>query len=266
MGKAGTILASLLAVLTTAGADGPPTGPADFRLQVASYGLQKDPVYTEEIVVREGRAYVFPSNSKEVTIIEPARGRLEILDVGRRIQAEVSFQSLDEALVKLKASLREAAEKLEKQGGRANEIEAKMARDLFEPKLATTRSSNSKRLRLANAAIEVDADGEPEPDAPRLAFVAVVLGSIAKLGAYRTPDDLPPFAELETIAAVTGDRRQRPTELAYLYRLAGPPRRFRRTYRLIPTLTDREVEAIARVDRLREAAPHVRYERYRLAR
>jgi hypothetical protein len=93
-----------------------------------------------------------------------------------------------------------------------------------------------------------------------------VLGSIAKLGAYRTPDDLPPFAELEAIAALTGERHQRPTELAYLYRLAGPPRKFRRTYRLIPTLTDREVEAIVRVDRLREVAPNVRYERYRLAR
>ena len=49
---------------------------------------------TEEIVIRQGRAYVFPSDSKEVIIIEPSRGRLEILDVGRRVQTEVSFRSL----------------------------------------------------------------------------------------------------------------------------------------------------------------------------
>ena len=266
MGKVLTILASLLAVLTTTGADGPTTVPDDFRLQVASFGLGKEPVYTEEIVVRDGRAYIFPSNTKEALIIEPARGRLELLDVGRRVQTEVSFRALDESVEKLRAGLREAAEKLEKKGGRANEIEAKMTRDLLEPKLAIDPVSKANRTRLTNAAIEIDADGEPEPDAPRLAMIATVLNSIAKLGAYRTPEDLPPFAELETIAALTGERRQRPTELAYLYRLAGPPKKFRRTYRLIPNLTDREMEAIARVDRLREVAPNVRYERYRPAR
>ncbi len=267
MGKSMTILAGLLAVLATTGADGPPTAvPGDFRLQVASYGLGKEPVYTEEIVVRSGRAYVLPSNSKEVVIIEPARGRLEILDVGRRIQAEVSFTALDASVAKLKASLREVAEGLERKGGRANEIEAKMARNLFEPNLAIGATSKPNRLRLTNPAVEIDAEGEPEPDAPRLSMIAAVLGSIARLGAFRTPQDLPPFAELEAIAALTGERRQRPTELVYLYRLAGPPRKFRRTYKLNPTLTDREVEAIARVDRLREVAPSVRYERYRPAR
>lgn len=226
MGKTGTIVASLLAVLTTAGADGPPTVPADFRLHIASYGLDKEPVYTEEVVVRKGRAYVFPSTSKEVVIIEPARGRLEILDVGRRIQSEVSFKALDESIAKLKVNLRETAEKLEKQGGRGNEVEAKMGRELLEPKLEISQPSKPNRLHLTNPAIEIDADGEAEPDAARLALVSAILESIAKLGAYRTPDDLPPFAELETIAILTGSRRQRPTELAYLYRLAGPPANF----------------------------------------
>jgi hypothetical protein len=267
MGKAWAMVAGLSVVFSLAapGADGPPAVPADFKIQVGLFSLRKEPVSTEEVLIREGRAYVFPSDSKEVVIIEHVRGQLDLLDVGRKIQTEVSFQALDESLVKIKATLREAAGRLEKQGGRGNVIEAKMTRDLFETGLAIAQDPNSRRVRLTNPAVEVDADGEPEADAPRLALVTATLSTVAKLGAFRVPNDLPPFIELEAIAALTGERRLRPTELTYLYRLAGPPRKFRRTYRLIPTLTDREIEAIAWVNRLREAVPSVRYERYRPA-
>jgi hypothetical protein len=265
MGKPWSMVAGLSVVFSLAapGADGPPAVPADFKIQVGSFSLRKEPVSTEEVLFHDGRAYVFPSDSKEVLIIEHGRGQLDLLDVGRTLQTEVSFQSLDESLVKIKATLRGEIDRLEKQGGRANVIEAKMTRDLFETGLATAHEPNSRRVRLTNSAVEVDADGEPESDRPRLALVAATLNAIAKLGAFRVPNDLPPFIELEAIAALTGERRLRPTELTYLYRLAGPPRKFRRTYRLIPSLTDREIEAIAWVNRLREAVPSVRYERYR---
>jgi hypothetical protein len=264
MGKIGLIAAGMVATLAMV--DGPPTAPSDFKIQVGEFALKKEPVTTSEVVVREGRAYVFPADSKEVIVIEPARKRVELVDVGRRVRAEVTFEMLDESLDKVKAGLRKAVETREKQGGRGNLLEARMTRDLFESKLVLTESPKGHRVRLTNPAIEVDADGEPELDAPRLAMVAVVLESIAKLGAFKVPGDLPPFAELEAIAALTGDRKLRPTELTYLYRLNGPPRKFRRTYRLVPTLTDREVEAIGRVEKLREVAPLLRYGQYRLDR
>ena len=268
MAKPRAIVAGLCALFTASSllAADPPTIPADFKLQVASYGLRKEPISTEEIVIREGRAYVFPSDSREVVIIDPPRGRLELLDVGRKVQAEVSFRSLDDSLEKIKATLREAAEGREIQGGRGNALEAKMTRDLFETRLAIAHDPKANRVRLTNPAVEVDAEGVPEADAPRLALMATMMGATAKLGAFRVPNDLPPFAELAAISALTDERRLRPTELTYLYRLAGPPRKFRRTYRLVPTLTDRDVEAIARVNRLREVVPSVRYERYRPSR
>ena len=267
MGKLGAIAAGLVACLgiSAARGDDPPSVPADFKIRVASFGLGREPVSTEEIVVRRGRAYVFPSDSREVVIIEPAGGRVDLLDVGRKVQAEVTFRALDESLAKVKVTMTEAAEAREKAGGRGNVLEARMTRDLIEGGLKLAEGPGPHQFRLANPAVEVDASGEPEVDAPRLAMVAVTLGTIARLGAYRVPNDLPPFAEVEAIAALTGGRRLRPTELSYLYRLAGPPKKFRRTYRLVPTLTEREVEAIARVDRLREVAPSLRYEKYRQA-
>jgi hypothetical protein len=261
------IAVGILGFLTIARADGPSTPiPADFKMQIASFGAAKEPVYTEEVVFRSGRIYVFPSNSKEVTIIEPGRSLVEILDVGRKVQTEIPFQKLDDGMVKIKASLRAASENLEKQGGRGKILESKMTRDLFETKLEITHDPKTNHIRLKNPTVEVDADGEPEVDAPRLAMVTSALVNVARLGAYRTPNDLPPFIELESIAALTGERKLRPTSITYLYRLAGPPQKMRRTYKLIPTLTDREVEAISRVDRLREVAPSLRYDQYRVDR
>jgi hypothetical protein len=268
MGKFAGIGAGMVVLLAMAGVRGdePAVVPADFKIQIGEFALKKEPVATQEIVVRQGRAYIFPSDSKEVAIIEPARKRVELVDVGRKIQAEVTFGSLDLSLEKIKESLRDAAEGREKLGGRGNSLEARMTRDLFETRLAINEAPKAHRLRLTNPAVEVVADGEPETDASRLAMVAVTLESIAKLGAFRTPNDLPPFAELEAISALTGQRKLVPTELTYLYRLAGPPRKFRRTYRIVPTLTDREVEATARVDRLRQVVPTVRWGQYRPAR
>ena len=263
MGKIGAVVTGLVAVLAGAGVDGPPVVPADFKIHVESFGLAKEPVFTEEIVVREGKAYLFPSNSKEVVIFEPAQARLEIVDVGRSVQTEVTFKALDLSLEKIKTTLREEVEKREKLGGKANVVEARMTRDLFETKLNVVQDPRLNRVRLTNPAVEVVADGESEADAPRLAMVATILNTVAKLGAFRSPTDLPPFVELEAIASLTGDRKLRPTELTYLYRLAGPPQKFHRTYRLVPKLTDREIEAIARINRLREVVPSVRYERYR---
>jgi hypothetical protein len=263
------IAVGLLACLAQARADGPPAKdpvPADFKVQVASFGVAKEPVYTEEVVIRSGKIYVFPSNVKEVTIIEPARGRLDLVDTGRKCQSEITFQTLDESMVKLKKSLLEAAENLEKQGGKAKIVEARMARDLFETKLDPTHDLKLNRVRLKNPAVEVDADGEPEADAARLSLVTSALVNIARLGAYRTPNDLPPFVELETLAALTGERKLRPTSITYLYRLAGPPQKMRRTYKLVPSLTDREIEAISRIDRFREVVPTLRYEQFRLDR
>ncbi len=261
------IAIGMTAFLATARGDGPPTPvPADFRLSVESFGAGQEPVYTDEIVVRSGRIYVISTLTKEVTIIEPSRSSLELLDIGRRVQTELSFEKLDEGMVKLKGSLLATVEKLEKQGGRGKMLEARMTRDLFETKLELTADPKLNRVKLKNPAVEVDAEGEPEADAARLAYVTSALVNIARLGAYRTPNDLPPFVELETIAALTGERTLRPVSITYLYRLAGPPQKLRRKYKLVPTLTAREVEAIKRVDQLRQVARSLRYDQYRFDR
>ncbi len=244
----------------------PPTpDPPEFKVLVGSFGIKPEPISTEEIVARQGRVYQFRSGTTEVVVIDPARKRVELVDLVGRVQTEVSFDRLDEAVAKVAAKLRAEIARREKTGARSDAVEAAMTRDLVEPKFRRLAGAKVARIRLSNATIEVDALGEPEPDPSRLSLLAITLESIARLGAFLTPDDLPPFAELNALAALKAERL-RPAEISYLYRLAGPPQKFRRTYRLVPELTVREREAIVRVDRVRESATMLRPERYRAPR
>jgi len=264
MARIRAVISGLALILGSARADGPASPvTADFKIQVDSFALKPEPVAREELVARQGRVYQFATGTTEVVMIDPARGRVELLDIKRKMQTEVDFARLDAGLAKVRITLDRTIRDREASGGRAGAVEAAMTRDLLDPKFRRLEDPAARRVRLTNPTIEIDADGEPDPDTLRLALVARSLESIAKLGAFRVPDDLPPFAELDAIAALAADRKLRPTSISYLYRLAGPPRRFRRTYRLVPTLTDREREAIARIDRLREIATVVRYEQYR---
>jgi hypothetical protein len=262
--RMGVVLVGLACLGSPAGAQGPPpAGTPDFKILVANFGVAREPIFTEELVAISGRVYQFASITREVVVIEPVRAQVGLLDIERKLQSEISFSELEGGLSRVRATLWREAERREKTGKRADAIEAQMTRDLAEPRFAATFEPQARRVRLTNPTIEVVGDGEPDPDAARLALVGQSLATVAKLGAFRTPNDLPPFAELDGVAALVVERKLRPTELTYLYRLAGPPRKFRRTYRLAPGLTDRDREAIRRVDRLREAAPVVRYEKYR---
>ncbi|WP_435010295.1 hypothetical protein P12x_001547 [Tundrisphaera lichenicola] len=251
-------------MVAPAWADGPPAGnPADFKLLVAGYGLAKDPVYTEELVAISGRIYLFASNSHEIYVIDPSKSKVDFLDLERRLQSSITYAQIEEGQGRVRKTLAGAIEQREKSGKRADQIEADMTRNLAEPRLKIIEEAGSGRLQLSNPSVEVIAKGDPEADPGRLDLISRCLTTIARLGAFLTPNDLPPFVEIETIAAMTGPRKLRPTEISYLYRLAGPPQKFRRTYRLVDSLTDRDREAIRRIERFRESAPIVRYEKYR---
>jgi hypothetical protein len=115
---------------------------------------------------------------------------------------------------------------------------------------------------LTNPTVTVDATGEPEPDQGRLTLIDAALTAHIRLASVRDPQAIPPFIRLDALHALTASHHLRPTELSFLYRLAGPPRRHRWTYRLIDTLTERELEAIKRVIRLRERTSYVPFNRY----
>lgn len=252
-------------------ADGPtkpasataPAVPRDFKLNIEMFGVRKAPVETAQVVVRRGVAYQFLSDlPEEVVVVDPANALVVLIDLQRRIQAEVSSRRLDANLGRMHRRLADRVDRLLKTGTRADRILGSIYRDLVDPEFKTSGDAASGKFRLANETVEVDATGEPEPDAARLAAIANALAAVAKLGALRDPDGLPPFTRLDALRQVAAVHRLRPTELNFLYRIPGPPQRLRWTYRLVPELTDREVEALSRIEHLRATARVVPYELY----
>ena len=195
-------------------------------------------------------------------IINPADRRVELLDLERRVQAEISFTKLDEKQTTLHRAIADAIRKQEDAGGRSNRLSAEMSRALNDPALTQTFDPATSHLQLTNSAVTVDATGATEPDTRRLTLIVTALDALIKLTAVRDPESIPPFIRLDTVHALIADHHLRPTELAFTYRLAGPPRKHRWTYRLVDTLTSRELEALNRVARLRTNTPFIPFERY----
>ncbi len=237
--------------------------PADFRLDVGLFTTGKTAEVTSQIVVRRGVAYQFVSDSPtEIQIVDVALERMVILDLKDKIQTEITSKHLDTHLGVTYQRISAVVATREKSEKRGDRLAAAMGKDLIDPKFKATFDDAKKSLRLSNATVEVDATGEPEPDQSRLAVIVNALAALTKLSAIREPDAIPPFPRLDALRALTVDHKLRPTEISFLYRLAGPPKRYRWTYRLTPSLTDREIEAIARVNRVRESAKFVSFEDY----
>jgi hypothetical protein len=230
---------------------------------IAFYGLRAEPITNAELFFRAGSAYYFASESpEEILIVNPADGRVHLLDLQRKLQAEIALARLDDKVATLHRTIAGTIRKQEEAGSRSNRISAEMSRALNDPDLAETYDPATLRLRLTNSAVTVDATGAAEPDLARLALIETALTSLFKLAAARDPEAIPPFIRLDTIRAMIAGHRLRPAELAFTYRLAGPPRKHRWTYGLVETLTPRETLALDHVAKLRAETSFTTFERY----
>ncbi len=237
-----------------------PAGPA-FRLTVQQYEAERQPVALGEIIVSRGKVFYLETGSKEVIILDPAASTVRFLDLKLGLASELPFRELDAGLAANVAQERKVIEAHARAKSRAERIDAEMRRDQVEPRFQPTFDDASHTLRMSNASVQVEARGEPEDDPARLAAIVGAVTTLAKLRAYREPDDLRHLVQLEAITTLVGGRKLRPAEFTYLFRLAGPPEKYRQTYQLVEvTAEDREGldQLEARFSQLRRVA----FERY----
>jgi hypothetical protein len=253
----------LLALVALAASSAPPDA-GDFKLKVAIYAVDEKPLETAQILVRQGRLYQFRNESKEAVIIDPRAEQIDLIDFAaeRKIRTSITFGRLDEAAAKLRQRLADAVDQREKAGDKADLVVARMTRNLIEPKLSAAFDATAHRLRLTGENAEVVATGVPEPDADRVERLATFLAVLAKLDWVRLPEDLPPFTRLEVLSDLMSKRQLRPSELSFIYRLAGPPRKLRWTYELVPALSRFDIEAISRIDTFKPRSTYVDFVRY----
>lgn len=259
----GLLVACLLATAAARGgeADAPP--PA-FKIDLDVYGAGPKPLTSAAIAVEGGVGYQFLDSLKqEVQVIDPARSAVRLLQLQKRTWTEVTSAEIEVAVERLRRSIAAAADRREKSGDRSDRVAASMSRDLIDPNLKTTFDAAAGRLTLSNPSVEVVALGRPPTAAERpfLAPTRHILASLARLSALRDPANLPPFARIAALDGLSA-RGLLPVEVSILYRLSGPPRRLRWTFRITPTLTDRERQAVDLVSKVRAAAQFVPYGRY----
>jgi hypothetical protein len=254
--------------LLLAARDAPPPGqdapPADFKLVMEFATVGDEETESAELIVHEGRAVQHAGHSMEMVLIDPAHKRVELLDLDRRVQARVSFERLDKHLADLKKALLDKAAALDKEGGKPKQVTATATRRLVEPSLreTVTKDAEGGRVRLTNPVVEVDAAGATESDAKRLDLIGELLLASIKLGSLRHPRNIPPYSRLEATSAVVRRHALRPTEMSFLYRIAGKPVKYRWTYRLEPRITDRDLAAFATLDRFRARATLMTFDEY----
>jgi hypothetical protein len=256
------IMLALGAVASRSVAADPAPTPADFKLVLARFDAGPNPVDRAEMLVHGGRAYQWSPEATEILVVDPVQSRCELLDLRRKTMTRVAFRSLDAYTAALHKVIAAKAKKLVDQGGKANEIAAQMSRDLIEPRFSASFDPKADRLHLTNASVTIDALGVADPDAARLALIALSQAALIKLSALREPEAIPPFNRLVTLATLTSKYKLRPVEMTFLYRLAGPPLKARWTFRLVESLTPNELKAIQRLDGFREKAKLLPYNEY----
>jgi len=254
-----------MAVALVARAQPTPPAPADFKLSVVHYEVRKEPINRTEILFWKGRAFHVASDSAEVIVFNPNTDHIELLDLERMIHTDVTLEKLDNGQAKLRKAINAAIEKKEKAGGKGNQIAATMSRNLIDPKFEESFDAAKGRLRLKNPSVQIELDGEEDADRPRLERISVSLAILAKLGALRDPQAIPCFTRLDALKAMISGRHLRPTEMTVIYRLAGPPKKYRWTYAIVPHLTAEEIGGLSKISAVLERSKVLRFDHYETA-
>ena len=254
--RSASLLLAVAAILATGPAD-PAIKTAkapDFKLVVGFYGAGSEPVGVGEIVAFRGRIYQFTSDMREFIVLDFPEKTAEFLDVKHRVQARLPIEKTEALVAAIRRRLGQRVQQLEATDDHANQVSARKTRDLIEPAFREKFDPKAHTLELSNGSVEIHASGVPDPDAARLALIGYALMTLARVNSSRDPESIPPFTRLEAISNLVGQKHLRPTELSFLYRLNGPPEKYRWTYRLEPALKDRDHIGLARLDRFREEA------------
>lgn len=238
-----------------------PAGPS-FRLAFQHFDVGKRPVGRGEVVASRGRFYYLEKNSNEVIVIEPAHKSIHLVDLKLGLAADLSYGEVDAKIDANRDEQRKVVEAHSRSKSRNDRIDAEIRRDLSDPRFRVTFDEAAHALRMSNPSAQVEARGEPEDDPARLAAIAEALGTLAKLDAFREPENLKFLVEIDAISALVEGRKLRPTEMTYLFRLAGPPEKYRWTYLLIPEVTDEDRQGLDLIEGKLVKSRHVTFDRY----
>ena len=242
--------------------DDKPAVSADFRLKVDLRDIAPENLAAAEMIAYQGRILEIFEGGDEMILIDPVARRVEVIHLDRKQIAHLSFDRLDAETASYKNRLQRTVDKLSKSNRRADKLSASKTRDLIEPPGDWSYDAKAHSLKRIGKTTEVEAEGVVDDDARRLELMRLALTYLIKLDTYRSSDKIPPFTQLQTINLLMNEHRLRPTEMSFLYRLNGPPVRYRWSYQMSPGLTPADVELWTKLDQFRKTATLMDFDAY----
>ena len=239
-----------------------PAPKQDFKIVVGLYSADPRAIGAAELIHHGGRMIQITGDSEELIVFDPQGARVELLDLRDKRRTQITYARLDDDIEKYKLVLKTKADGLARRPGRSNRVQAGMTRCLIEPTWLEAFDAQAGRMSLKTDYVEVDAAGERDDDPVRLAFLGQSFLVLTKLGAVRNPDLTPPFTRLDTLDRLTRVHKLRPTETSFIYRLAGPPTKYRWTYQYTPKLDEQDLAIFEKVEEFRTSARLVSFEEY----
>lgn len=215
-----------------------------------------------ELVYHKGKIYRVIQDSTEILIFDPNTGNVSLVELARKIRAEIPAERLLAAVPQLHAAIDKALVKRQTSTSRADKIAVRMSRELIDPKFQTDHQPDQNRFRFKNSVAEVDLSTVIEPDTARAGLIMASLEMMVQLDALRNPREIPPFCKLSALELVKSRPGMRPSRMSILYRLMGPPAGFVWRFQVDDKFDDDEIRALASFDQARAAAKPLSYDAY----
>ncbi len=234
-----------------------------FKIEITYHDLNESESITSTLVFRQDRVFEIVKGSTEFTIIDLADGKVHLVGVQKNANCELTQAQVDAGYDKyINERRRDAAELLAK-GNTNEQASAKSEMLYLSPALKQEpNDAPPARVRMRSEGVDVSFTGNA--DATRLERVYRSLVTLLKLPASRDGEWISPQAHLDAFKVMKEKYSLIPTELVFLFKFREGPAKYRWTYKLTPNLTDRELEAVRRVEAFlasTKTVPHQRYER-----
>lgn len=229
----------------------PPTDE-EFRVDNAVFvNDQKEPQLESTTIFYRGAAYDYLKKPAEIIILDPARDRFVLLDVTRRLHAEVDLTKVREFVDGLQRWAETQSDPL--------------AQFMVHPKFDEAFEESSGELTLSSPWLTYRLTTIPSESTAIARQYRAFSDWYARLNTLLTPGSRPPFARLLVNAAVDGHQRfATQVHLSMKAKRGIPPKKVtvRSEHQLIRRLVESDRDRIAQTDQFLAIFQRVGFEEY----
>jgi hypothetical protein len=252
MVRFGLIVSSSLGVASRLGQNDGAAHAEDFRVDNAAYAAdKKEPTSESSTIFHEGVVYDCMKSPAETVVFDKAAGRFVLLDLKRKLRAELPLKQLDNTMEALRKELEKS--------------KVGMLRFLAEPKFEETSDEQTNEVTLESPWLTYRVTFRREPNQAVVAQYCDFCDVYMRLNAALRPGSLPPFGRLVLNEAVAKRHAIPARVFLTLYTGKGVERRqttMHSEHKFVIPLNSSDLERVKETRKLMEGFKLVTFEKY----